>query len=82
MIDEAAYKNQIAKEDRPSPFLFEDRESILGEIDAEPIVCAISSHKSHKYHLEEVFRSQNRLLLNSITTEFIFVLEFFDLKVA
>ena len=36
--------------------------------------------KAQKFALEEVFRSQNVLLTNLITTEFTFVLEFFDLR--
>ena len=31
--------------------------------------------------IEEIFRSQNRLLIEAISKEFIFILEFFDLKV-
>ncbi len=31
--------------------------------------------------VEEIFRSQNRILIEAISKEFVFILEFFDLKV-
>ena len=34
------------------------------------------------FHFEEVFRSQNLLIVNTVCKEFVFVLEFFDLQMA
>ena len=58
----------------------EDRAQILERMDAQPIVVAISINKKHLFHFEEVFRSQNKLIIDAVCKEFIFVLEFFDLK--
>ena len=41
---------------------------------------AISKQKT--FHFEEIFRSQNKLITDTVCKEFIFVLEFFDLKMA
>jgi hypothetical protein len=49
-------------------------------MNGDPIVPHVAGQRGTKYTLEEVFRSQNILLTNLITTEFSFVLEFFDLK--
>ena len=40
----------------------------------------ISISKKLQYPFEEVFRSQNKLIVDAVCKEFIFVLEFFDLK--
>lgn len=58
----------------------EDRENILLEINSEPIVPYHKNASLDKISLEEAFRSQNQLLINLITSEYSFVLEFFDLK--
>ena len=58
----------------------EDRASILERIDNQPIVVAISQAKKNLFHFEEVFRSQNKLIVDAVCKEFVFVLEFFDLK--
>lgn len=58
----------------------EDRASILERIDSQPIVIAISQSKKQQFHFEEVFRSQNKLIVDAVCKEFVFVLEFFDLK--
>ena len=34
------------------------------------------------YHFEEVFRSQNKLIVDTVCKEFVFVLELFDLKMS
>ena len=58
----------------------EDRENILTNIDAEPIVHHHLNPATNKISLEEAFRSQNKLLINLITTEYRFILEFFYLR--
>jgi len=79
IIDESKYKTTIDKSGQ-SQFDLEERESILGDIDAEPIVPHHKNAATDKISLEEAFRSQNKLLINLITTEYSFILEFFDLK--
>ena len=58
----------------------EDRASILERMDTQPVVVAISQNKRQQFHFEEVFRSQNKLIVDAVCKEFVFVLEFFDLK--
>lgn len=58
----------------------EDRASILESMDKHPIVTAISQSRKSQFHFEEVFRSQNKLIVDAVCKEFVFVLEFFDLK--
>lgn len=55
----------------------EDRAGILERLDTSPIIIAITKQKMFPF--EEVFRSQNLLIVNTVCKEFVFVLEFFDL---
>lgn len=56
---------------------------ILQRIDYAPIITAQSQSKGSKlYPFEEVFRSVNKLIVDSVCKEFIFVLEFFDMKLS
>jgi len=66
--------------EKESEFEIEERLKILGRIEEAPMVSYISQQKLHEYPFEEIFRSQNRLLIEAISKEFVFVLEFFDLK--
>ena len=60
-----------------------DRGTILQRIDAPPIIIAIALSKNQRlFPFEEVFRSVNKLIVDSVCKEFIFVLEFFDMKVS
>ena len=61
-----------------SPFSYDDREVILEKVDSHPIVA--HAQKNKKYMFEAVFRSQNKILMETISKEFIFVMEFFALK--
>lgn len=77
IIDESKLKSIKSDNDA---YELEDRESILGDMEAEPIVPHHLNPVTHRISLEEAFRSQNKLLINLITTEYGFLLEFFDLK--
>jgi hypothetical protein len=52
----------------------------LERLDISPIIIAITKQKM--FHFEEVFRSQNLLIVNTVCKEFVFVLTFFDLQMA
>jgi Vps52 / Sac2 family len=58
----------------------DDRLSIIERISSAPLVTAISSTKQLHYYPEEIFRSQNKLIIEAVSKEFVFILEFFDLK--
>jgi hypothetical protein len=47
-----------------------------------PIVAHISKTKQQKYMIEEIFRSQMKLISDTIAKEFFFILEFFDFKIS
>lgn len=49
-------------------------------MESDPIVPHVAQSKNVKYTFEEVYKSQLILFANLITTEFAFVLDFFDLK--
>ena len=79
IIDEYKYKNMKSDNDT---FELEDRESILGDIEIEPIVPHHLMSTSKRISFEEAFRSQNKMLTNLVSTEYAFILKFFDLKVS
>lgn len=57
-----------------------DRGKILQRLDYPPIITAIAQSKNQKlFFFEEVFRSANKLIVDVVCKEFVFVLEFFDL---
>ena len=60
--------------------VIDDRCTILNKLDNTPIVVAIAHKKFSTYDFEEVFRSQNKLIVDAVCKEFVFVLEFFDLR--
>lgn len=84
-IEEKISKNDVvvieeAKHVEGKAFYLDDREKVLEVIESDPIVPHVATSKNVKYTFEEVFKSQMVLFTNLISTEFAFVLEFFDLK--
>lgn len=75
VVDQQTINNNVQND-----FDSDDRETILNEIDNSPIIPAISLEKHETFTLEEVFRSQNMMLMNISTSEYYFVLEFFGLQ--
>jgi len=47
----------------------------------DPIVAHFSKDKQQKYLFEEVFRSQMKLISDTVAKEFLFILEFFDFNI-
>jgi hypothetical protein len=79
MADEAESMNAAAG-GKMSIFALGTRDQLLRAVDDQPIICHISQEQHLTHPLEEVFRSQNKLLVEAAIQEFAFVLEFFDLK--
>jgi hypothetical protein len=48
----------------------------------DPIVAHFSKNKEQKFTIEEIFRSQIKLISDTIAKEFLFILEFFDFKIS
>lgn len=65
---------------KSNQLIIDDRCGILNKLDNTPIVVAIAQSKHLHFDFEEVFRSQNKLIVDAVCKEFVFVLEFFDLK--
>jgi hypothetical protein len=66
---------KISFKDRGNIFALCDRDTILQNLDQEPMVC--HTHQNEKYHEEVIFRSEQRLLLDTATAEFLFLGDFF-----
>ncbi|GBG28568.1 Vacuolar protein sorting-associated protein 52-like [Hondaea fermentalgiana] len=56
------------------------RESELGEPDAPPIISHLAKSRGTRFHFECIFRSVQKHLMDSATSEFLFILEFFDAR--
>ena len=74
--------NQLQPLAQLDPFVIEDRLSILQKEDSTPVVTTISLTKNQRFYPEEIFRSQNKIIIEAVSKEFVFILEFFDLKLA
>ncbi len=79
IVDESEYINAAINK-KQSAFEVGTREKILQELNKEPIICHISYEQKLTHSLEEIFRSQNKLLVDATVNEYFFVLDFFGLK--
>lgn len=57
-----------------------ERESDLGEPESPPIIFHLAKSKGTQFHFESIFRSMQKHLMDSATSEYLFVLEFFDAR--
>lgn len=48
----------------------------------DPIIANLPQKKQQKFFIEEAFRSQLKLVSDTVAKEMIFILEFFDFKIA
>lgn len=62
---------------RPSVFALGERINILKEIDQPALIPHIAEAKSHKYSYEVLFRSLQKLLIDTATSEYLFTDDFF-----
>jgi len=67
-----------ALKDKGNLFSLSGRINILSELDKDPLLANIQ--KAQKYYQEQVFRSHQRLLTETATSEFLFICNFFDEK--
>lgn len=80
IVIESEYIN-AAIHRKQSAFDLGTRDKILQEINKEAIICHISQEKKLTHLVEEIFRSENKLLIDATANEFYFVLDFFGLQV-
>jgi len=66
--------------DQRSIFSTMRRESILDDISDSYIIPHTAVQHNHKFLLESIFKSINKLLIDTVTSEYKFVTEFFTLK--
>ena len=66
--------------DNRSIFSTMKRENILEVMDDSYIIPHTAARDNHKFLLEAIFRSVNKLLIDTVTSEYKFVTEFFTLK--
>lgn len=63
-----------------SIFALMGREDVLINIDADPIIYHVANQAGQRFLVENIFKSLNKLLLDSVASEFYFTLDFFNLK--
>lgn len=63
-----------------SIFTLMNREDILNNMEADPIIFHVANQANQRFFIEHIFKSLNKLLLDSVVSEFYFTLDFFNLK--
>jgi vacuolar protein sorting-associated protein 52 len=63
-----------------SIFCLMERDEVLSNMDQDPIIFHVASQANRKILLESFFKSVNKLLLDSVASEYIFTLDFFNLR--
>lgn len=63
-----------------SIFTLMNREDVLNNIDADPIIFHVANQANQRFFIEQIFKSLNKLLLDSMASEFYFTLDFFNLQ--
>eukprot|EP00927_Polykrikos_kofoidii_P048378 TRINITY_DN4265_c0_g1_i1.p1 TRINITY_DN4265_c0_g1~~TRINITY_DN4265_c0_g1_i1.p1 ORF type:complete len:729 (-),score=172.15 TRINITY_DN4265_c0_g1_i1:122-2260(-) len=66
---------QSLKDKKGNVFSLSGRDAILKELEKDPIIAHM--HKAKYYH-EQLFRSHQMLLMDTATSEFLFLKDFFD----
>lgn len=64
---------------RELSFSLDTRRLILKEIESESIIPYIAEKKKQTFYIEQNFKSLNKFLMDMITSEVVFFVEFFDL---
>ena len=60
--------------------LMNNRNEILAELEAPPIIIHIATAEKARYHFESLFRSLCKHLVDAASNEFLFLLDFFKRK--
>jgi len=63
--------------ERSAVFALSGRDSILQDLEKDPIIAHAQQNKAKYYH-EQLFRSHQMLLMDAAATEFMFLNDFFD----
>jgi hypothetical protein len=74
-LDGLGLGRQVQLKDKGNVFSLSGRDAILKELEKDPIIA--HTHKAKYYH-EQLFRSHQMLLVDTATSEFLFLNDFFD----
>ncbi|KAK9838884.1 hypothetical protein WJX74_005159 [Apatococcus lobatus] len=67
-----------AVRDRSDAFQLGERAAVLSHLDQAAIIPHVATAEGHKFPYEVLFRSLNKLLMDTATSEYLFCLDFFQ----
>jgi len=76
-LDGLGLGRQVNLKDKGNVFSLSGRDAILKELDKDPIIAHTKLSQAKYYH-EQLFRSHQMLLMDTATSEFLFLNDFFD----
>jgi len=76
-LDGLGLGRSVNLKDKGNVFSLSGRDSILKELEKDPIIAHTHKDKVKYYH-EQLFRSHQMLLMDTATSEFLFLNDFFD----
>lgn len=77
--DNLGLGRSVQLKDKGNVFSLSGRDAILEQLDRDPIIAHTNKDKIKYYH-EQLFRSHQMLLMDTATSEFLFLNDFFDTK--
>ncbi|CAE8584800.1 unnamed protein product, partial [Polarella glacialis] len=77
--DNLGLGRSVQLKDKGNVFSLSGRDAILNELEKDPIIAHTHKDKVKYYH-EQLFRSHQMLLMDTATSEFLFLNDFFDTK--
>jgi len=78
-LDGLGLGRAVNLKDKGNVFSLSGRDALLGELDKDPIIAHTHKDKAKYYH-EQLFRSHQMLLMDTATSEFLFLTDFFDTR--
>lgn len=79
LLDGLGLGRAPALKDKGNVFSLSGRDSIMKELEKDPIIAHTHKDKAKYYH-EQLFRSHQMLLMDTATSEFLFLNDFFDTR--
>mmetsp|Transcript_36703 Transcript_36703/g.84456 ORF Transcript_36703/g.84456 Transcript_36703/m.84456 type:complete len:717 (-) Transcript_36703:47-2197(-) len=79
ILDNLGLGRSMNLKDKGNVFSLSGRDSILRDLEKDPIIAHAHKDKAKYYH-EQLFRSHQMLLMDTATSEFLFLNDFFDTK--
>lgn len=71
------FTSKLQLRDKGSVFTLGDRELVVEDVEKPSIIIHVAQQNKDKFPFEQLMRSMNQLLLDSVTSEFLFTLDFF-----